>query len=103
MSFEHYTALFFDARSGYKIEWRVNILDFVPYSVKTNIAYNVVRTGITSPDTVAVEFLGLPPQNTPESQAIYISNDLTEIGKKNATDDSVATVKGGDDNEKDRT
>lgn len=100
---EHYTALFFDAKSGYKIEWRVNILDFVPYSVKTNIAFNVVRTGITSPDTVAVEFLGLPPQNTPESQAIYISNDLTEIGKKNATDDSLPSVKGGDDNEKDRT
>ncbi|MEC2934327.1 phage portal protein, partial [Bacillus cereus] len=56
--------------------------------------YNIVRTGITSPDNVA-DMLGFPKQNTPESQAIYISNDLTEIGKKNATDDS---LKGGDGN-----
>lgn len=101
---EHYTALFFRPNSGYKIEWKINILDFVPYSTKTNIGYNIVRTGITSPDNVA-EMLGFPRQNTPETQAIYISNDLTEIGKKNATDDSLPTqtdkVKGGDENEKD--
>ena len=65
------------------------------YSTKTNIGYNIVRTGITTPDNVA-EMLGFPQQNTPESQAIYISNDLTEIGKKNATDNSLDTGKGGD-------
>ena len=43
--------------------------------------------------------LGFPKQNTPETQAIYISNDLTEIGKKKATDDS---LKGGDDNSKEK-
>lgn len=99
---EHYSALFFLPNSGYQVEWKINILDFVPYSTKTNIGYNIVRTGITSPDNVA-EMLGFPRQNVPETQAIYISNDLTEIGKKNATDNSLPTgddVKGGDGNEK---
>lgn len=89
---EHYSALFFAPDSGYRVEWKINILDFVPYSVKTNIGYNIVRTGITTPDAVA-EMLGFEKQNTPESKAIYISNDLTEIGKKKATDDS---LKGGE-------
>lgn len=99
---EHYSALFFDSDSKYRVEWKINILDFVPYSVKTNIGYNIVRTGITSPDNVA-EMLGFERQNTPETQAVYISNDLTEIGKKNATDNSLPTeddLKGGDGNEK---
>lgn len=99
---EHYTALFFMPNSGYRVEWKINILDFVPYSTKTNIGYNIVRTGITSPDNVA-EMLGFPKQNTPETQAIYISNDLSRIGQKNATDDSLPTndqnLKGGDGNE----
>lgn len=98
---EHYSALFFLPNSGYRVEWKINILDFVPYSTKTNIGYNIVRTGITSPDNVA-EMLGFPRQNVPETQAIYISNDLTEIGKKNATDNSLPTeddLKGGDGNE----
>lgn len=95
---EHLTALFFDKSSGKTIKFKINILDFVPYSTKTNIGYNIVRTGITSPDNVA-EMLGFPKQNTPETQAIYISNDLTEIGKKKATDDS---LKGGDDNSKEK-
>lgn len=100
---EHYTALFFMPNSGYRVEWKINILDFVPYSTKTNIGYNIVRTGITSPDNVA-EMLGFPRQGKPETEAVYISNDLTEIGKKNATNDSLPTgdqnVKGGDGNEK---
>ncbi|EOF60479.1 HK97 family phage portal protein [Enterococcus hirae EnGen0127] len=99
---EHYTALFFMPNSGYRVEWKINILDFVTYSTKTNIGYNIVRTGITSPDNVA-EMLGFPKQNTPETQAIYISNDLSRIGQKNATDDSLPTnnqnLKGGDGNE----
>lgn len=98
---EHYSSLFFEPNSGYSIEWKINILDFVPYSTKTNIGYNIVRTGITSPDNVA-EMLGFPRQGVPETEAIYISNDLTEIGKKNATDDSLPTgkAKGGEANEK---
>lgn len=101
---EHYTALFFDKKSGYRVEWKINILDFVPYSTKTNIGYNIVRTAITSPDNVA-EMLGFPRQGTPETEAVYISNDLTEIGKKNATDDSLPTSKkteGGGTSEKER-
>ena len=98
---DHYTALFFVPNSGYRVEWKINILDFVPYSTKTNIGYNIVRTGITSPDNVA-EMLGFPKQNTPETQAIYISNDLSKIGEKKATDNSLPTsddLKGGDGNE----
>lgn len=97
---EHYSALFVP-NSGYRVEWKINILDFVPYSTKTNIGYNIVRTGITSPDNVA-EMLGFPRQNTEATQAVYISNDLTEIGKKNATDNSLTTeddLKGGGKNE----
>lgn len=95
---DHLSLLFFGRNSDKRIKFKINILDFVTYSMKTNIAYNIVRTGITSPDNVA-DMLGFPMQNTPESQAIYISNDLTEIGMKNATDDS---LKGGDGNGKDK-
>jgi len=91
---DHLSLLFYGQKSGKRIKFKIDILDFVPYSVKTNIAYNIVRTGITSPDITAVKFLGLPAQGTPESQAIYISNDLSKIGEKNATDDS---LKGGDE------
>ncbi|MEN1934975.1 phage portal protein [Paenibacillus sp. 102] len=95
---DHLSLLFFGKNSDKRIKFKINILDFVTYSMKTNIAYNIVRTGITSPDNVA-DMLGFPMQNTPESQAIYISNDLTEIGQKNATDDS---LKGGDGNGKEK-
>lgn len=92
---DHLSLLFYGRNSGKRIKFKINVLDFVTYSTKTNIAYNIVRTGITSPDVVADKFLGLPTQDTEESTAIYISNDLTKIGEKNATDDS---LKGGDDN-----
>ncbi len=94
---DHLSLLFFGPISKKRIKFKIDILEFVPYSTRTNIAYNVVRTGITSPDVVADKFLGLPTQDTPESQAIYISNDLSKIGEKDATDDS---LKGGDDNSK---
>jgi HK97 family phage portal protein len=97
---EHYSALFFMPNSGYKVEWKINILDFVPYSTKTNIGYNIVRTGITTPDNVA-EMLGFPKQDIPATQTVYISKDLSDIGKKNATDNSLTTeddLKGGDKN-----
>lgn len=97
---EHYSALFFMPNSGYKVEWKINILDFVPYSTKTNIGYNIVRTGITTPDNVA-EMLGFPKQDIPATQTVYISNDLSEIGKNDATDNSLTTeddLKGGDKN-----
>ncbi|MFI8710283.1 phage portal protein [Bacillus sp. NPDC077411] len=93
---DHLSLLFFGRNLDKRIKFKINILDFVTYSTKTNIGYNIVRTGITSPDNVA-EMLGFPKQNTPESQAIYISNDLSKIGEKNATDDS---LKGGDGNAK---
>jgi len=89
---DHLSLLFFGKNSDKRIKFKINILDFVTYSMKTNIAYNFVRTGITSPDNVA-DMLGFPMQNTPESQAIYISSELSKIGEKQATDDS---LKGGD-------
>lgn len=92
---EHLSVLFFGKNSDMRIKFKINILDFVTYSTKTNIGYNIVRTGITSPDNVA-DMLGFPKQNTPESQAIYISNDLSKIGKKRATD---SNLKGGDEDE----
>jgi HK97 family phage portal protein len=92
---DHLSLLFFGRNLDKRIKFKINILDFVPYSTKTNIGYNIVRTGITSPDNVA-KMLGFPEQNTPETQAVYISNDLSRIGEKNATDDS---LKGGDESE----
>lgn len=89
---DHLTGLFFEEDSGMEVKFKIDILDFVPYTMKTNIGYNIVRTGITSPDNVA-EMLGFPKQNTPESQAIYISKDLSEIGTHDATKDS---LKGGE-------
>ena len=89
---DHLTVLFFGQNSTKRIKFKINILDFVTYSTKTNIGYNIVRTGITSPDNVA-EMLGFPKQNTPETQAVYISNDLSRIGEKQATDNS---LKGGE-------
>ena len=92
---DHLTILFFGQNSSKRIKFKINILDFVTYSTKTNIGYNIVRTGITSPDNVA-EMLGFPKQNTEETQAVYISNDLSRIGEKQATDDS---LKGGENDE----
>lgn len=92
---DHLSLLFFGRNSDKRIKFKINILDFVPYSTKTNIGYNIVRTGITSPDNVA-KMLGFPEQNTPETQAIYISNDLSKIGDKKATDDS---LEGGEESE----
>lgn len=95
---DHLSLLFLGPKTNKRIKFKINILDFVPYSTKTNIGYNIVRTGITSPDNVA-DMLGFPKQNTPETQAVYISNDLSKIGEKNATDDS---LKGGDANDKEK-
>ena len=92
---DHLSLLFFGQNSDKRIKFKINVLDFVTYSTKTNIGYNIVRTGITTPDNVA-DMLGFEKQNTSESQSIYISNDLSKIGEKNATDDS---LKGGDDND----
>jgi HK97 family phage portal protein len=93
---DHLSLLFFGRDSDKRIKFKINILDFVPYSTKTNIGYNIVRTGITAPDNVA-DMLGFPKQNLPETQAVYISNDLSKIGEKKATDD---TLKGGDESDK---
>lgn len=96
---EHLSALFFDANSQLRIEAEINILDFVPYSTKTNIAFNLVRTMITTPDD-SREMLGFDKLNSPEASKLYISKDLVageDLGK--ATDDS---LKGGDENGKEK-
>lgn len=96
---EHLTALFFDANSDLKVEAEINILDFVPYSTKTNIAYNLVRTMIATPDD-SRNMLGFDKLNTPESSKLYVSKDLI-AGEdlRNATDNS---LKGGEENDKDK-
>ncbi|WP_342432616.1 phage portal protein [Neobacillus sp. FSL H8-0543] len=94
---DHLSLLFFGENSDKRIKFKINILDFVPYSTKTNIAYNMVRTMITSPDD-SREMLGFSRLNTVESSKLYISKDLI-AGEdlKKATDDS---LKGGDGNGK---
>ncbi|MBC1983018.1 MULTISPECIES: phage portal protein [Listeria] len=90
---DHLSLLFFGKDSNKRIKFKINILDFVPYSTKTNIAYNLVRTMIATPD-MAMEMLGFERLNTDESSKLYISKDLVaseDLAK--ATDDS---LKGGD-------
>jgi len=91
---EHLSVLFFGANSSKRIKFKINILDFVPYSTKTNIAYNLVRTMVARPDD-AREMLGFEQLGTEEAMKLYISKDLIageDLGK--ATADS---LKGGDD------
>lgn len=91
---QHLSVLFFGQNSDKRIKFKINILDFVPYSTKTNIAYNLVRTMIATPDD-SRELLGFEKLGTDESTKLYISKDLIageDLGK--ATDDS---LKGGED------
>lgn len=96
---EHLTLLFFGQNSNLRLKSKINILDFVTYSTKTNIAYNLVRTMIATPDD-SRDMLGFKKLNTDESSKLYISKDLVsgeDLGK--ATDDS---LKGGDGNGKEK-
>lgn len=96
---EHLTLLFFGQNSNLRLKSKINILDFVTYSTKTNIAYNLVRTMIATPDD-SRDMLGFKKLNTDESSKLYISKDLVsgeDLGK--ATEDS---LKGGDDNGKEK-
>ena len=91
---DHLSLLFYGPNAGKRIKFKINILDFVMYSTKTNIAYNLVRTHIASPDD-GREMLGMSRLNTDESAKLYISKDLIDgedLAK--ATEDS---LKGGDD------
>lgn len=94
---DHLSLLFYGPKSNKRIKFKINILDFVPYSTKTNIAYNLVRTMVARPDD-AREMLGFESLGTPESTKLYISKDLIageDLGK--ATDDNM--LKGGDEDE----
>lgn len=98
---DHLSLLFFGSNSDKRIKFKINILDFVTYSTKTNIAYNLVRTMVARPDD-ARDMLGFEQLGTTESTKLYISKDLIageDLGQ--ATDDS---LKGGDndDGEKER-
>ncbi|EBF5150449.1 phage portal protein [Listeria monocytogenes] len=91
---DHLSLLFFGKNSNKRIKFKINILDFVTYSTKTNIGYNLVRTMITTPDD-AREMLGFEKLNTEESSKLYISKDLIAGGDLgNATND---ILKGGED------
>ncbi|WP_416141142.1 phage portal protein [Lysinibacillus capsici] len=92
---DHLSLLFFGPNSNLRLKFKINILDFVPYSTKTNIAYNLVRTMVATPDDARDNLLGFDRLFTEESMKLYISKDLIageDINK--ATDDS---LKGGDD------
>lgn len=92
---DHLSLLFFGLNSNLRLKFKINILDFVPYSTKTNIAYNLVRTMVATPDDARDNLLGFDRLFTEESMKLYISKDLIageDINK--ATDNS---LKGGDD------
>ncbi|OEC03456.1 portal protein [Lysinibacillus sphaericus] len=92
---DHLSLLFFGQNSNLRLKFKINILDFVPYSTKTNIAYNLVRTMVATPDDARDELLGFDRLFTEESMKLYISKDLIageDINK--ATDNS---LKGGDE------
>lgn len=96
---DHLSLLFFGPNSEKRIKFKINILDFVPYSTKTNIAYNLVRTMVFTPDD-SREMLGADRLNTPEATKLYVSKDLI-AGEdlRKATDDS---LKGGDGNDEEK-
>lgn len=96
---DHLSLLFFGPKSEKRIRFKINILDFVPYSTKTNIAYNLVRTMVFTPDD-SREMLGADRLNTPEATKLYVSKDLI-AGEdlRKATDDS---LKGGDGNNEEK-
>ncbi|OXS67513.1 portal protein [Lysinibacillus sp. KCTC 33748] len=92
---DHLSLLFFGPNSNLRLKFKINILDFVPYSTKTNIAYNLVRTMVATPDDARDGLLGFDRLFTEESMKLYISKDLIageDINK--ATDNS---LKGGDE------
>ncbi|QEA00831.1 phage portal protein [Lysinibacillus fusiformis] len=92
---DHLSLLFFGPNSNLRLKFKINILDFVPYSTKTNIAYNLVRTMVATPDDARDNLLGFDRLFTEESMKLYISKDLIageDINK--ATDNS---LKGGED------
>lgn len=93
---DHLSLLFFGKNAKKRIKFKIDILDFVPYSTKTNIAFNLVRTMIATPDD-SRGMLGFEKLGTTESTKLYISKDLIageDLGK--ATDDS---LKGGDNDD----
>lgn len=92
---DHLSLLFFGSNSDKRIKFKINILDFVPYSTKTNIAFNLVRTMIATPDD-SREMLGFEQLNTEESTKLYISKDL--IAGENLGKASDESLKGGDGN-----
>jgi HK97 family phage portal protein len=93
---DHLSLLFFGKNSDKRIKFKINILDFVPYSTKTNIAYNLVRTMITTPDD-SREMLGFDQLGTPEATKLYISKDL--IAGEDLTKATNNSLKGGDQDE----
>lgn len=92
---DHLSLLFFGQNSNLRLKFKINILDFVPYSTKTNIAYNLVRTMVATPDDARDNLLGFDRLYTEESMKLYISKDLIAGGDINkATENS---LKGGDE------
>lgn len=74
---EHLTKLFYPD-GGRKIRFKTNILDFVTMKTKTDIAYNLVRTSIATPND-ARELLGFDKLDQEEAKKLYISKDLVGL------------------------
>lgn len=91
---EHLTALLLGEDSVLKIKFRHDLLDFVGIKTKTEIAYNLVRTMIATPDD-ARKMLGWDPLNTEESSKLYVSKDLVGIDRLH--EEAANALKGGED------
>ncbi|OSX53661.1 phage portal protein [Anoxybacillus ayderensis] len=89
---QHLSKLFFP-QGGRRIRFKINPLDYVTMKTKTDIAYNLVRTSIASPND-AREMLGFDRLEQEEAKKLYISKDLIGLDNLEATLKKV--IKGGE-------
>ncbi|WP_228485600.1 phage portal protein [Thermaerobacillus caldiproteolyticus] len=89
---QHLTKLFFP-NGGRRIRFKINTLDYVTMKTKTDIAYNLVRTSIATPNDARV-MLGFDKLDQDEAKKLYISKDL--VGLDNLESTLKKTLKGGE-------
>lgn len=89
---QHLSKLFFP-NGGRRIRFKINTLDYVTMKTKTDIAYNLVRTSIATPNDARV-MLGFDKLDQDEAKKLYISKDL--VGLDNLESTLKKTLKGGE-------
>ncbi|MGG3103617.1 phage portal protein [Bacillus velezensis] len=93
---EHLSILLFGKDSNLKVKFKHNLLDYVGMKQKTDIAYNLVRTSIATPDD-SREMIGFERLGTEESSKLYISKDLIGLDKLEKVTESA--LEGGENSE----